>query len=470
MPRIRTLFLLLGDILVLFASYVGSFLLLREAFWIPYSELFDFFTIENGFLRISFVIFSLIVCNYWFGLYDSLRAPGKRVLLETLTLVWGIVFILQALSSYVKSDLILSRWIMLFGSALSLINLVFWRNLYSFFLVSFVGRQRVLFLGDSPINREIAQHIEAHPEKGFQSLGCIQFEDEAASPMPPFPGGTVLTMHPDLGIESFNEAITVQRPERVVVGRQLPEDNILFQSLLQLSIQSVRIETAGELYEILYQQVPLDSLSVNQLIFSNDFRPSRLRLFLQACYSWLIALIGVLLSWPVMIATALAVKLDSEGPALLRQRRVGKNGRVFEILKFRSMYVDADKRFGRTRASEGDPRITRVGRVIRKWRLDELPQFFNVLRGDMNIVGPRPEMPEYVVELNRAIPLYPQRHRIKPGITGWAQLFHQTEFTIDDTRRKIQYDLYYIKNLSPALDFLIMFHTIRTIVLRVGAN
>jgi lipopolysaccharide/colanic/teichoic acid biosynthesis glycosyltransferase len=134
------------------------------------------------------------------------------------------------------------------------------------------------------------------------------------------------------------------------------------------------------------------------------------------------------------------------------------------------MYIDGDARFGTIRADKQDPRITRVGRFIRVTRIDELPQFFNVLRGEMAFVGPRPEMPVYTEKLTRGLPLYPQRLRVKPGITGWAQLFHEPEITLEQTRRKVEYDLYYIKNMSPLMDFLILFHTIRTVLYRTGAR
>jgi exopolysaccharide biosynthesis polyprenyl glycosylphosphotransferase len=250
----------------------------------------------------------------------------------------------------------------------------------------------------------------------------------------------------------------------------LSTNDALAQQLLWCSSQGLNVENLGDLYENLFQRVALETVTLNQLVFSPAFRVPAWMTACQEVYGRLVALVGLLLTWPLMILTAIAVKLDSEGPALLRQKRMGKNGHVFEILKFRSMFVDADARFGRTRASTGDPRITRVGRFIRVSRLDELPQFINVLRGDMTLVGPRPEMPVYVEEICREVPIYMQRHRVKPGITGWAQLHHQPEYSVKDTERKIAYDLYYIKHLSPLLDFLIMFHTIKTVIFRIGAR
>jgi lipopolysaccharide/colanic/teichoic acid biosynthesis glycosyltransferase len=172
-----------------------------------------------------------------------------------------------------------------------------------------------------------------------------------------------------------------------------------------------------------------------------------------------------------MIAAAIAVRVDSGSPVLFRQIRIGQNGVPFEFLKFRSMYADVDKRQGGpVRAKENDPRVTRVERWIRLTRIDELPQFFNVLRGEMTLVGPRPEMPEFEADLVKQIPLYTQRHRVKPGITGWAQIHHVPEDSLENTVRKLEYDLYYIKHLSPALDFMTMFHTAKAVLMRIGAR
>ena len=171
-----------------------------------------------------------------------------------------------------------------------------------------------------------------------------------------------------------------------------------------------------------------------------------------------------------MLLTAAVVKLTSPGPALFRQQRVGKDGRIFTLYKFRSMYLDAEMSSGAVWAKADDPRITRIGKWIRKLRIDELPQLFNVLKGEMSVVGPRPERPEFVCELSQRIPYYAQRHCVKPGITGWAQINHRYADTVEDTIIKLEYDLFYIKNLAPALDAFIIFHTAKVMLLSRGAR
>jgi exopolysaccharide biosynthesis polyprenyl glycosylphosphotransferase len=206
------------------------------------------------------------------------------------------------------------------------------------------------------------------------------------------------------------------------------------------------------------------------LIFSAELGPNPNRVLLQSVYSMTIAFIAAVVALPIMALVAIAVKLSSSGPALYRQRRVGKNDVPFMLYKFRSMYANAEAQSGAVWAKKDDPRITPVGRWLRRLRLDELPQLFNVLKGDMSVVGPRPERPEFVAELERRIPYYRQRNCIKPGITGWAQINHKYGDTIEDTIIKLEYDLYYIKNLAPALDAFIMFHTAKVMLLSRGSQ
>jgi lipopolysaccharide/colanic/teichoic acid biosynthesis glycosyltransferase len=180
-----------------------------------------------------------------------------------------------------------------------------------------------------------------------------------------------------------------------------------------------------------------------------------------------VALVGAILSLPVAVLTAILIKLDSRGPVLYRQERVGKNGQPFTLMKFRSMRTDAEKD-GPIWASQTDDRATRVGRIIRKIRVDEIPQFWNILKGEMNFVGPRPERPHFVSQLAEEIPFYEQRHLIQPGLTGWAQIKYPYGASIEDARQKLQYDLYYIKNQSLLLDAVILFETVKTILFGRG--
>jgi len=214
----------------------------------------------------------------------------------------------------------------------------------------------------------------------------------------------------------------------------------------------------------------LRDIRPSQLIFTAELGPNLRKVYWQSIYSFGIAIVAVILTSPIMLLVAIAVKLTSRGPILYRQKRVGMGDEPFILYKFRSMYANAEAFSGAVWAKKDDPRITPVGRWLRRLRFDELPQLFNVVRGEMSIVGPRPERPEFVQELEKKIPYYRQRHCVKPGITGWAQINHKYGDTLEDTIIKLEYDLYYIKNLAPALDAFIIFHTVKVMLLSRGSQ
>jgi sugar transferase (PEP-CTERM system associated) len=240
--------------------------------------------------------------------------------------------------------------------------------------------------------------------------------------------------------------------------------------LLEMKLDGVSFTHLASVYEDYTGKIAVENLRPSWVIFSEGFRKSRTLTHLKRAMDIAIAAAGLLLLLPLMLIIAAAVRLTSSGPALYLQRRVGQHGRVFTVRKFRSMQQDAEALTGPVWASKnGDPRITVFGQFLRRARLDELPQLWNVLTGDMSFVGPRPERPEFVAELTKQIPFYPQRHIIRPGLTGWAQVRYTYGASTEDALQKLQYDLFYIKNLSFALDLFIIFDTIKTVLLRKGA-
>lgn len=460
MPRTRTLLLLAGDILILFASFLASAWLITAWGGIWDFDFWFFLSEEKSLPGIVLVTLSVITGIYFLDLYEKIRISSRRLLLEDLALVFGLTFLLQAFISYAHIPLVLSRYLMLLGSIVAILALTLWRSLFSSLVLRSLGYQRVVFVGDSPIVRQLAQLILEHPERGFQVAAVFH-----PTPVSNFPNCQVLI--PDA---NFLEQLQQLTPDLIAVSPDLRDDDALTHCLLQCSMQGMAVQNVGDLYEALFHRVSLASLSTEQLVFSAAFRPRDWVVAVQGIYGRLIAIFGLLLAWPFMILTAIAVRLDSPGPAILRQVRLGQGGVPFIFLKFRSMYVDADARSGPVRAQENDPRITRIGRWIRLTRLDELPQLINVLRGEMTLVGPRPEMPELEKRLLVDLPLYTQRHRIRPGITGWAQIHHEPEDSIASTAKKLEYDLYYIKNMTPSLDMLTLFHTVKAVLLRIGAR
>jgi sugar transferase (PEP-CTERM system associated) len=259
--------------------------------------------------------------------------------------------------------------------------------------------------------------------------------------------------------------------DRIVVAVKDRRGKLPTDELLNLTLSGrVAVEDCASYYERLTGKIATEMLRPSWLIFSRGNRFSDLARHIRRVVNAGLAVVGFILSLPIMMMVAIAIKLESRGPIFYTQERVGKNGRTFKIIKFRSMRVDAEQVSGPVWAGEDDPRVTLVGRIIRRLRFDELPQFINVLRGDMNFVGPRPERPVFVEQLSEIIPYYSQRHLVKPGLTGWAQIKYPYGSSVEDAIEKLMYDLYYIKNQSLLLDAMIVFETIKTVLFGRGGR
>lgn len=254
----------------------------------------------------------------------------------------------------------------------------------------------------------------------------------------------------------------------VVADLEIQPESAAAQALIDLKLRGVQIETAAESFERANRKVWVEGLSAERLIFGSGFCASKRYLDVKRIFDVILAFALLVITAPLMVLTALAIKLDTRGPAIFSQERVGLLGRRFIVHKFRSMRLDAERKTGPTWAKENDDRVTRVGAFIRKCRIDELPQLWNVLRGEMSFAGPRPERPYFVELLKEKIPYFDLRHYVKPGITGWAQVMYPYGASVDDAYHKLEYDLYYAKNLSFRLDVLILLKTIGVVVRRKG--
>jgi sugar transferase (PEP-CTERM system associated) len=452
---VSVLALLLSEFILIFLCYMGASVLLSELINPDFSPIV-FFQNENGFLRVAVVVACIIAGLYFQNLYSNFRVKSLTLLVQQLCMAIGISFLIQALFTYLKRpEWAIPKWGMIFGSLLTLILIPSWRVFYASIVVKALGAQKVIFLGTSQIVREIAQHMADHPEVGMRNLGYIDnLENEE-----PLPGGKLLGRIHDLS------AISKQfRPDLVVVGMTERRQELPVNDMLELRFSGVHFEEAPVTFEATFGRILTRQLRPSRLIFSGDLGPRKSSLIWHSIYSFLIALIVTVIFAPVMLVVALLVKLTSRGPVFHRQVRVGLNESTFTLYKFRSMYADAEAGTGAVWARKDDPRITPVGKWIRRWRLDELPQLFNVLRGEMLLVGPRPERPEFVKTLAEQIPFYNYRHCVKPGITGWAQINYKYGDTLEDAVIKLEYDLYYIKNLALSLDTFIIFHTLKVML------
>jgi sugar transferase (PEP-CTERM system associated) len=322
-------------------------------------------------------------------------------------------------------------------------------------------RLRVLVLG---VNHA-APHIVALQETGAQPFTVLGFldDDPAAGDRVPA-GGELLGKAKDLItlVDELHPDIVVTAPVEMRGVLRTPD-------LLECRLRGIRVEEWPTFYEKQTGKVLVTDVRPSWLIFSDGFVKTPSIQTIKRAMDVAAAAIGLALAAPVMLAVAVLIRLDSAGPVFYRQARVGLRGRIFHVIKFRSMSASAE-RSGAVWAASNDPRVTRVGRITRKTRLDELPQLFNVLRGDMSLVGPRPERPEFMRLLQREIPFYGERLAVKPGLTGWAQVRHAYAGSVEDTLEKLQYDLYYIKNLSPFLDVLILLQTVQVVLFARGAR
>ncbi|NMF90755.1 TIGR03013 family XrtA/PEP-CTERM system glycosyltransferase [Aromatoleum petrolei] len=273
--------------------------------------------------------------------------------------------------------------------------------------------------------------------------------------------------------EDGNLLDTVRRlhvSEVIVAVRERRGGVLPIRELLDCKLRGVKVLDLSSFFERTHGQVPIGSLKASWLIYGEGFHQGVVRRTIKRCFDVLASAILLMFALPVMLVTACLILLEDGGPVLYRQERVGRRGRIFRVIKFRSMRQDAEGD-GRPRwAQSGDDRVTRVGHVIRRFRIDELPQLLNVLSGEMSLVGPRPERPYFVDQLTREIPFYSVRHSVKPGVTGWAQVRYQYGASVDDAIQKLQYDLYYVKNHNLALDILVLFETVRVVLTCEGAH
>ena len=261
-----------------------------------------------------------------------------------------------------------------------------------------------------------------------------------------------------------------KKVDRIIVALEERRGNFPTKELLECRMEGITVEDGISFIEYLTGKLLIDKIRPSSLIFSNGFNKSPVVQSLKTCSDLLLSLIFLVLFMPLMVCIAVAIKIDSPGPVFYRQERYGRNGKLFDLLKFRSMKNNAEKETGPVWAEENDKRITRIGKIIRKFRLDELPQIINVLKGEMSFIGPRPERPFFVEQLKKEIPYYDKRHIVKPGITGWAQTEYSYGATKEEAMEKLKYDLYYIKNMSLFFDLFIYFRTVKIVLFGEGAR
>jgi sugar transferase (PEP-CTERM system associated) len=339
---------------------------------------------------------------------------------------------------------------------------VFWHTSLRQYLRRRKPRSNVLILGTGQLAKEVANQVLRKPGLGLRVCGFLG--EEASLVGKSIVNPKVLGLFTDLPrIVSGNSV------DRIVVELKDRRTRLPVEELLTMRTKGVAIEDATTFYERLTGKIAIENLKPSWMIFNEGFEFSRRLLVTKWIVSALTSVLLLILLAPVMFIVAVLVKLESRGPVFVRQTRVGKNGSTFTLYKFRSMYEDAERDTGPVWSTPDDSRVTRIGTVLRRTRLDELPQLWNVLKGEMSLVGPRPERPKFVEELTKVIPFYHLRLAVKPGVTGWAQVNYGYANSVQDAVEKLQYDLFYIKHMSCFLDLLIVFETVKTVLVRRGS-
>jgi sugar transferase (PEP-CTERM system associated) len=446
----RTLLLLLCEALLV----SGSFLLATAYLLGP--DAYIALVYENGMLKIAGVTVVTLLLSHYFDLYEPQRISGRWEIYFRLLLLLSVLSFILAGLVYFFPDLDIGRNVLVLGVSILVAALVIWRWLYEWIIGLSVFRERVYVLGGGNRAHTVAETLRARRDAGMEVVGG---NSEGAS------GGEFERFAADL------RAFSKPKPaiDRVIVAMEDRRRSMPVRELLDLRLRGVVIEDASAVMERLLGKLPLDGLNPSSLIFTHGFNVKASQQIFRRLVSITASFILLAICLPFIPFIILAVRLSSPGPIFFRQTRVGLRGRPFSVIKFRTMRQDAESR-GAVWATKNDPRVTPLGRFMRRTRLDEIPQLWNVLRGEMGFVGPRPERPEFVQWLSGEIPFYELRHLIRPGITGWAQVRYHYGASLEETKQKLEYDLYYVKHLSLGLDLLIMFETVKTILLGRGAQ
>jgi sugar transferase (PEP-CTERM system associated) len=448
--------LLLAEAAVVFGAIVGA-VYLRLGAEDAHMELL----LRQGFLKAGFATVFCLAAFYLFDLYDFVVMHDRRELVLRLVQALGLAWIALAFAFYAFPKLMLGRGIFLISLPLALALMVSWRVSIHWLLGHPDFGEKILIVGSGTLAIEVAREMLDRPDAGYRIAGFVGTDAQLL--------GKSLINPRVIGLTSeLDEVVRRENIDRIVVAMGERRGQLPTEELLHLSLTGkVNIEEGASFYERVTGRVSLNMIRPSWLIFSSRGRQTRISGITRNVVHRIVAMVGGLVSIPFAIVAAILIKIESRGPILYKQERVGKNGQPFTLMKFRSMRTDAEKA-GPVWASRDDERTTRVGKIIRKLRIDEIPQFWNIFRGEMDFVGPRPERQHFVSQLAQEIPYYEQRHLIAPGLTGWAQIKYPYGASIEDARQKLQYDLYYIKNQSLMLDAIILFETIKIILFGRG--
>jgi sugar transferase (PEP-CTERM system associated) len=458
-----------------FLMVLGTLLALIIRLPDPAAELF---TWKYSWHRVALVPIVMQLMFYYFDLHNFRIARPFSWTITRLAQAIAVGVLALAVIYYLLPRLFLGRGVLFLVFVNIFLLSLFWRGLYSWALRHHIFATRLLFIGMGSLADSIAEELLARSDNAYQVV-CIvcPAEEEPQTGSPEAQDvvlmqawGRLLKADVRFDIGELAGLVRYYHAELIVVALDEMRGRMPLQELLRVRMLGLPVMAGEDFFEIIGGRILADRIKTSWLVFSPGFTTSILRRLTKRGFDLSLSFLGLLFSSPLALLTALAVRLDSTGPIIYRQDRVGQYDRPFTMYKFRSMKADAEALSGPVWAQEGDERVTRVGRFIRKTRLDEIPQLWNVLTGDMSFVGPRPERPHFVKELEKLLPYYSERHNVKPGVTGWAQVCYPYGSSRAAALEKLNYDLYYIKHSSLSMDLLILIQTLRLLLFGGGGR
>lgn len=454
---IRNIFFIFAEACFIYLSVVAST-------WILMGHSVDLFDKWLN-LRAFIISFVCIICLYYNSVYDISVTKKYSELSIRLMQAFGAALIILAGIYALFQDVMICRGFFLIYLPIVMSLIAMWRFIYMTVLHRGFLNERIMLLGSGDVSQGIIDTIDEQIDCGYTLVAVVEEERQTASLVIEDPHTHKLNGYDNL----FQKARTAG-VDKIVVAIKERRGAFPLNELLKCRVGGLEIVDGNSFYEMLKGKLIVSSTNPTWFIFSEGFKKTFLKTFIKRIEDILVSVVLIVLLLPVIIITCILIKLESRGPILFSQERLGKRKKPYNVYKFRSMRQDAEKESGPVWAKSNDDRVTRVGKFIRKSRVDEIPQLWNVLKGDMSLVGPRPEREFFVDQLSERIPYYSERFSVKPGLTGWAQVCYGYGDSVEDAIEKLNYDLFYIKNLSIFMDIVIIFRTVKTVIFGVGAR
>lgn len=426
---------------------------------------FDSYVTTPDFLTQAVAFVAVLqICLYYSDLYGVHMIHRRQDQAILLGHSLGIGCLLLGILYFIFPGLLISRGVWFISIFLVGAYVIVSRVALDRIWQAVVPKDKMVILGTERQALAVARELSLRNDLTVHLMGFINPRNGASDCSPSLLGRPILGT-----AEQLRSLVSYYSISRIVVAVEDRRNALPIHDLVRLRVQGIRVEDAHSTIAALTGRVWLETVKPSWFVFSDGFQRSLLTLLLKRLLDLLCGLAGLLLTAPLMLLIAIAIRLESKGPIIFRQTRVGLRGQPFELLKFRSMRIDAEQN-GAVWASENDPRVTRIGGFLRNYRLDEFPQFINIIRGQMSFVGPRPERPVFVEQLRKEISYYDERHSVRPGLTGWAQVQYKYGSSVEDARRKMEYDLFYLKNMSIPFDCAIILRTIRIVLTGWGGR